>query len=106
MTQVRTDFGETRESARRLRAEQSLPFLTGTNVQQDLALIVTSRVERFVTTSPIGVIANDQWLGVSINSGTPTCALPISTTRNGIPLTFKDVGGFFAAHPLTFTVQG
>lgn len=65
-----------------------------------------ARAQRSVTASPIVVAATDQILNVNINAGAPTCALPASASRNGVPLTFKDVGGQFAAHNLTITPNG
>jgi|GEM_PF-3360365 len=64
------------------------------------------RAQRSVTASPILVGANDQILNVNISAGSPTCTLPAASIRNGVPLTFKDVGGNFAAHPLTITPFG
>lgn len=61
------------------------------------------RTQRLVTTSPITVLSNDNIINVNISSGSPTCTLPQASTRAGSPLTFKDVGGNFAAHNLTLT---
>jgi hypothetical protein len=61
------------------------------------------RVQRSITSSPIVLIVGDQILMVNINTGAPTCTLPQASTRNGVPLTFKDVGGQFGAHNLTIT---
>lgn len=65
-----------------------------------------ARTQRSVTASPIVVAAGDQILNVNIAAGAPTCALPAAATRNGVPLTFKDVGGQFFAHNLTITPNG
>jgi hypothetical protein len=62
-----------------------------------------TRLQRSVTASPIVVGPTDQILNVNINAGAPTCTLPQASTRAGVPLTFKDVGGQFAAHSLTLT---
>jgi hypothetical protein len=109
MTQVRTDYGDINESARRTRAEKSGTILTGTNVQQDLGLLSTAiltgapRQQRSVTASPITVVPSDSILNVNISTGSPICTLPPASSRNGSPLTYKDVGGQFAAHNLTLT---
>lgn len=59
-----------------------------------------ARGQRSVTASPIVVASTDQILNVNINTGTPTCTLPSFATRNGVPLTFVDIGAQFFAHPL------
>jgi hypothetical protein len=64
------------------------------------------RQQRPVNASPIVVQSNDQIINFNINAGAPTCQLPFSPTRNGVPLTFKDAGGHAGAHPLTFTTTG
>lgn len=70
------------------------------------ALSSLARAQRSVTASPIVIAATDMMLNVNINSGSPTCTLPGAATRAGVPLTFKDVGGNFAAHNLTITPAG
>lgn len=64
------------------------------------------RVQRSVTASPIAVAATDQIINFNINAGSPACTLPASSTRNGVPLTFKDAGGHAAAHALTISAAG
>lgn len=68
--------------------------------------LVGARNQRLVTASPIVIAGTDQILNVNIAAGAPTCALPAAATRNGIPLSFKDVGGNFALHNLTITPNG
>lgn len=64
------------------------------------------RTQRLATTSPITISGSDQIINVNITSGSPTCTLPLASSRSGNPLTFKDVGGNFGAHPLTITAAG
>lgn len=64
------------------------------------------RAQRSATASPIVVTSSDQIINFNINAGAPTCVLPLSTLRNGVPLTFKDAGGHAAAHNLTITFSG
>jgi hypothetical protein len=64
-----------------------------------------SRPQRSVTASPIVISAVDQILNVNI-AGAAACTLPAASTRAGVPLTFKDVGGQFAAHNLVITAAG
>ncbi len=63
------------------------------------------RTQRSVTTTPIVISSTDQILNCNIPVPA-TCALPPSASRNGIPLTFKDVGGQFAVNNLTITASG
>lgn len=111
MTQVRTDYGETRESARRLHAEK-VGALPGTSVQVDLQNLdsrvttATAPTQRLVTSSPIVVQSTDMIINVNISSGSPSCTLPTAASRAGIPLVFVDVGGNFGAHALTITPAG
>lgn len=65
-----------------------------------------ARNQRLATASPIVVGATDEIINVNINSGTPACTLPTAASRAGVPVTFKDVGGQFAAHNLTLTPAG
>lgn len=106
--QVRTDYGETRESARRERAER-VGSLPGTNVQTDLQNLdsrvttATAPTQRLVTSSPIVIQTTDMIINVNISSGSPTCAVPLASSRSGVSLVFVDVGGNFGAHPLALT---
>lgn len=65
-----------------------------------------ARLQRSATASPIVVAGNDQIINFNINAGSPTCQLPAASTRAGVPLTFKDVGGHAQAHNLTFSFTG
>jgi Collagen triple helix repeat (20 copies) len=62
--------------------------------------------QRSVTTSPISITATDDVLNINIATGSPTLALPASSTRSGRHIVIKDVGGQFGAHPLTVTFSG
>jgi hypothetical protein len=59
--------------------------------------------QRRVTASPITIGSGDVVINCAISSGSPTCNLPSASGRAGVPLIFKDCGGYFAAHPLTLT---
>jgi hypothetical protein len=63
------------------------------------------RTQRSVTTTPIVISSTDQILNCNIPIPA-TCALPSSSFRNGVPLTFKDVGGQFASNNVTITAAG
>jgi hypothetical protein len=61
-----------------------------------------ARNQRSVTSTPIVIGLNDQI--INCNIATPAaCTLPQASTRNGIPLTFKDVGAQFGVNNLTIT---
>lgn len=50
-----------------------------------------ARVQRSVITTPIVIASTDQILNCNIPVAA-ACTLPPAATRNGIPLTFKDLG--------------
>ena len=60
-------------------------------------------VQRLVTASGFSILTTDAIINVNISSGTPSVTLPSAASRTGASLTFKDVGGHFAAAPLTIT---
>jgi hypothetical protein len=62
--------------------------------------------QRSVTASPIALVAGDELINCNIASGTASCNLPSASTRAGRALFIKDVGGQFAAHPLTVNCAG
>jgi hypothetical protein len=64
------------------------------------------RTQRLVTSSPIAVQPNDNIINCNIAAGSPTVTLPLASSRAGLPLAFKDVGGQFGAHPLTVSTTG
>jgi hypothetical protein len=71
-----------------------------------IGLPPSTRLQRSVTASPVVIGPNDQVLNINVSAGAPTCALPPAATRNGMVLTFKDVGAQFGAHNLTITPNG
>lgn len=77
-----------------------------TNLLAALAPPSPIRTQRLATSSPITVSGSDNIINVNISSGSPTCTLPLASSRAGSPLTFKDVGGNFAAHNLTIAPAG
>ena len=60
-----------------------------------------SRLQRFVTASPIVIAPTDQVINSKI-IGAAACQLPLASTRSGIPVTFKDLGAA-AANPIAIT---
>jgi hypothetical protein len=77
-----------------------------TNIVNALTPPGPIRIQRAIGSSPITINSNDSILNVNITTGSPTCTLPTAASRTGAPLTFKDVGGQFAAHNLTITPAG
>lgn len=63
-----------------------------------------ARIQRSVTTTPIVILSSDQILNCNIPVAA-TCPLPPSASRNGVPLTFKDLGKVLL-HPITITPNG
>jgi len=82
-----------------------LVFLGAATAGQARALLGYARKQRSVTAAPV-IAADDQILNCNISSGSPATTLPPAASRAGEALTFKDVGGQFAAHPLTLTPFG
>lgn len=62
--------------------------------------------QRRVTASPIVVQAGDVMLNCDIATGSPSCSLPLSASRAGQRVIFKDATGQFGVHPLTLTPSG
>lgn len=69
-----------------------------------LLVLLSARVQRAVVATPIVIAQADQILNCNIPVAA-ACALPKAATRNGIPLTFKDLGQA-AAHNITLTPFG
>lgn len=98
MVTVRTDLGDLRESARRTRFEQTADILD-TNVQDAIksldANVIASktRVQRSITTiGSLPIVATDSILNIN-NAGNLAPVVPLASTRNGAPLTFKNLPG-------------
>lgn len=106
MTFVKTDLGDTRESARRIRVEEDAFPLLSTNVQTSLQQLAgavgNTKHQRSVTASPVVVAANDVILNVNL-AGAGTCSLPLASSRNNVPITFKMLPG---SATLTITRSG
>ncbi len=69
-----------------------------------LVAMQSARSQRLVTASPIVIAGTDQILNCNINAAA-ACALPAAILRNGVPLTFKDLG-HATAHNITITPNG
>jgi hypothetical protein len=64
------------------------------------------RTQRLVTSSPILPQPNDNIINCNIAAGSPTVTLPLASSRAGLALAFKDVGGHFSAHALVVSTTG
>lgn len=108
MTQVHTDLGNTRESARRIRFEPT-GSITATNVQKAVeqggggggAIVGTN-----VAVTPYNVLPTDTVLYVDTSIGAVTINLGSAADRTGIPLSVKDVTGHAAANNISLVPSG
>lgn len=110
MTILRTDLGNTRESARRLRFEPT-GAITQTNVQKALEQAasqppaITSTAINFAM-SPYTVLSTDTVLYVDTSGGAVTINLQAAAARLGVPLVVKDITGNANANNVTLTPNG
>lgn len=81
-------------------------FLREDATWQPASGIASAPLQRLVTASPVVVGSTDQIINVNISTGSPTCTLPLASTRAGVAVTFKDVGGNFGSNSLTITPAG
>jgi hypothetical protein len=88
------------------RINLGLATVAATGAYADLSGKPLPPTQRNVTVSPITVAAGDEVINCNIASGSPSCNLPAASTRAGRPIVIKDVGGQFAAHPLTINCAG
>jgi hypothetical protein len=76
-----------------------------TNLISSLNIVSgAARNQRSVTATPIVIAGSDQILNCNITTAA-ACALPAAAARNGVPLTFKDLGQA-AANNITITPNG
>lgn len=110
MALVKTDLGNTKESAKRLRFE---PFgsISATNVQDAIEEaassppVVTETAVNFAA-SPYTVPVTATFLAVDTSGGPITINLGAASARAGVPLTIKDVTGNAAANNITINRAG
>ena len=110
MTTLRTDLGNTKESARRERFEP-IGSITATSVQKAIeqaasqggAIIPTAVA---FAASPYTVLATDVAIYVDTVGGAITINLPAQATRAGVPLLVKDVTGHAAANNISLVGNG
>ena len=65
----------------------------------------TTQKQRSITSGPVIIGPSDQILNLNLSSSL-TITLPAYASRNGQPLTFKDVGNQATAFPQTITAAG
>jgi hypothetical protein len=75
-----------------------------TNLAAAVSNVGGARNQRSVTATPIVIAGTDQVLNCNI-AAAAACALPAAATRNGVPLTFNDLGQA-TAHNITLTPNG
>jgi len=110
MTTVRTDLGNTKESARRERFEPT-GSITATNVQKAIEQAVSQTTALVPTAiafaaSPYTVLASDLALYVDTVGGAITINLPAQASRASVPLIIKDVTGHAAANNISLVGNG
>jgi len=69
------------------------------------ALAGGTRTQRSVTAAPVAILDTDQILNLNLTAA-GTIQLPSAALRNGVPLTFKDVGMQATANPQTIQTTG
>lgn len=112
MTTLRTDLGNLRESARRIRFEPVSPFVQ-TNVQKAIEEILglpAAITPTFVEDGDLSggtytVQPSDTLLLVNC---TTACEIQLQAAadRNGVPLSIKDISGAAATNNITITPDG
>lgn len=111
MSVVRTDLGQTVESARRLSFDKSAN-IPKTNVQAAIEDVraalsnVTAIAATAVSSGSYSVQVTDTVLFVDSTGGTAAISLLLASMRAGVPLTIKDVGGMASANNITLTPSG
>ena len=110
MVVIRTDVGDTFESARRIRFEPNLPF-TATNVQD--AIEQGNSFPKTIDPTPVNAgmspytpTGQDTILLVDTTAGPVTINLQPGASRNRLELTVKDAAGHAAANPITLQPNG
>jgi hypothetical protein len=120
MTQVKTDYGDTKESARRERVEQTTSIgghITATNVQTALQALDTGKqgnvgtIRLPVAAASIAITATDTEVGIDTTATAVTANLPSASAwatqnPNGLELTLVDINGHAAAHNITPALNG
>jgi hypothetical protein len=87
------------------RTNLGLATVASTGAYADLSGKPIPPIQRLATASPISLVAGDEIINCNITAAA-SCNLPSAATRAGRALVFKDVGGQFAAHPLTLNCAG
>src|ERR1035437_5583955 len=110
MTTLRTDLGNTKESARRERFEP-VGSITATNVQKALEQISSQPIAIIPTSvafaaSPYTVKSTDVAIYVDTVGGAVTINLQASAARAGVPLIIKDITGHAAANNISLVGNG
>lgn len=110
MVVIRTDVGDTIESARRIRFEPTAPF-TATNMQDAITQgnsipSAVSATNVNAAMSPYEVQPLDTVLLVDTTGGPVTVNLPPGIERSGLEITVKDAGGNANNNPITIAPDG
>jgi hypothetical protein len=116
MTTIRTDLGDTRESARRLRVEPT-GGITQTNVQKSLEQLDAGKTTKVGTArapaggTPIAILTTDTEVEIDTTAAAVSVTLPSAAAwslanPNGLDLTIIDINGHASTHNITPTLNG
>lgn len=111
MTTVKTNLGNTRESARQIRFEPTAG-IEATNVQKAIEEVSgdVNVTPRTITSTPATILATDTEVWVNFAGAValtlPDAAAWLLAHVNGYPLTIKDISGAGAANNITITRAG
>lgn len=102
---IKTDIGNTRENANRIRFEQTAS-ITATNVQDAIEQVAIT--PQALQPTPVGAgdspytpAQTDTYLAVDTSAGPVTINLAPSVSRLGVPLPIKDITGNADSNPVT-----
>lgn len=112
MSIIRTDLGETRERAREVRFEQVSvgPIsIAATDVQEaieetasELSAMIAGALRIVTAAGPVTVSSTEGGVAINKTVGAATAvALPPAASRNGLPVTVKDMKGDAATNNIT-----
>jgi hypothetical protein len=113
---IRTDFGDTRESAREIRAEK-VGGLTGTSVQTDLQVLDAGKINATGTArypaqaASINILTTDVEVGIDTSVAPTTVVLPSAAAwaaaqPNGLELCIFDRNGHAFSNNITPSLNG
>lgn len=107
MTTIRTDLGNLRESAERIRFAP-VGVLTATSVQKVIEQLYTlppAQNPTIVTSATYDVAETDTLLLIN-RAGAVTINLPLAADKGNLPVMIKDISGNASANNITIVPNG